>query len=156
MNIEYLYYLRSFPSFTDWYHSTTNGVLNSIVTAFNASDFENKMLRKISSLFTISLRCITIHFQERKLANFSIFSDFTQICYALYYAMLFSVAYNDKPGGKSNHITLHKIKISKNICCFLIWKSRNSLLWVYQDQYYSPQAPVASKSESFFYRGSVL
>ena len=104
MNIESLYCLRLFSSSVDWYHSTTNGVLNSIVTAFNASHFENKMLEKIPSLRTISLRFIMIHFQIRKLANFSIFSDFTQICYVLYYAMLFSVAYNDKQDGKSNYI----------------------------------------------------
>ena len=99
------------------------------MTAFNASQFENKMLQKIPSLRTISLRFIMMHFQGRKLANLSIFSDFTQIYHILYYVMLFSVAYNNKPDGKSNYIAQNQ-DFKKYLLVFHVEKQKFAVVSV--------------------------
>ena len=129
MNIESSYYVSLFSSSTDWYLSTTNGVLNSIVTDFNPSHFENQMFQKIPSLRTISLRFIMIHFQGQKLAHLSNFFDFTQICYVLYYAMLFSAPYNNKPIGKSNYIAQNQ-DFKKYLLVFHVEKQKFAVVSV--------------------------
>ena len=56
--------------------------------------------------------------------------------------MLFSVAYNNKPDGKSNYIAQNQD--FKNICWFFMWNSRSSLLWVYQAQYHGLASGISN------------